>query len=256
MRWVPLNENRLAAKPSGEIEELMQFGDFPVVDTAHLDIVEDIVNNMDERLADVIRAIFYEQVPFSELGERLGCSKTQAWRRTNQAIEELRSLLLTNTTLAKRYNMDSWQSAARAAIDSLDSGTAVPADHNLIDFCIRELRAAVLEQRELPSWGFSQIGIEAIREMRLANLWHPDAFHRMLCGKQHDYGHNNILAFGLIGVAVRLSDKIARLRNLTAKGGKHMSEPLLDTWLDMAGYAVIAEMIFNNTFTLELEEAA
>jgi hypothetical protein len=43
--------------------------------------------------------------------------------------------------------------------------------------------------------------------------------HRLLCRKQHDYGHGNISKFGLIGVAVRMCDKIARAENMTKKGG-------------------------------------
>lgn len=37
-----------------------------------------------------------------------------------------------------------------------------------------------------------------------------DKMHQLLCRKQHDYGHRNITKFGLIGVAVRMCDKIAR----------------------------------------------
>ena len=32
--------------------------------------------------------------------------------------------------------------------------------------------------------------------------------------KQHDYGHDNIMAFKEQGLVVRLSDKVARLKNL------------------------------------------
>jgi hypothetical protein len=74
----------------------------------------------------------------------------------------------------------------------------------------------------------------------------------LLASKQHDYGHGNITAFGLLGVAVRMSDKIARLENLVKRDDDAVNEPLLDTYMDIVGYAVIAGMLLNNTFELEL----
>ena len=44
--------------------------------------------------------------------------------------------------------------------------------------------------------------------------------------KQHDYGHENILAFGEFGVLVRTNDKLARLKNLIGKEG--ITEPRVD----------------------------
>lgn len=259
MRWVPLNEHLATAKPVGETEHLMQYGDPPVEDVSHIEAVEEALHNMDESMQDVLLAVYAEQVPFSELGERLGVSKTQAWRKAKQALDILSTVLSNNTTIRKRYGMTptTWDEAAWAAIESFERPTDAhrSADRELLDFCARELRLAAMHGRDVPTYATSQIGIEAIRELRFLNLWHPQAFLRTLCSKQHDYGHENINAFGLLGVAVRLHDKIARLRNLSAKGDV-MNEPLLDTWLDMVGYAVIAEMLVNNTFNLELGEAA
>ena len=36
----------------------------------------------------------------------------------------------------------------------------------------------------------------------------------VVIAKQHDYGHDNIMAFKEQGLAVRLWDKVARLKNL------------------------------------------
>ena len=69
--------------------------------------------------------------------------------------------------------------------------------------------------------------------------------------KQHDYGHDNILAFGEMGLIVRCSDKVARLRNLQGKEGK--TEPRIDAWSDLAGYSIIALMLDRGWFQLELE---
>lgn len=258
MRWVPLNEHRLVAKPVGDIEHLMQQGDVPDDDTSHIEAVEEALHNMDESMQEVLLAVYAEQVPFSELGERLGVSKTQAWRKAKQALELLGNTLSTNQIIRKRYNMTpaTWEEAAWAAIESFERPIDAnrPADRELLDFCARELRLAAMHGRDVPTYATSQIGIEAVRELRFLNMWHPQAFLRTLCSKQHDYGHENINAFGMLGVAVRLHDKVARLRNLSSKEAA-LNEPLLDTWLDMIGYAVIAEMLITNTFNLELETA-
>lgn len=69
--------------------------------------------------------------------------------------------------------------------------------------------------------------------------------------KQTDYGHNNINAFGELGLIVRTNDKIARLRNLIGKEG--ITEPRIDAWRDIAGYALLALMVGRDWFRLELE---
>ena len=68
--------------------------------------------------------------------------------------------------------------------------------------------------------------------------------------KQHDYGHDNINAFGEVGLLIRTNDKIARLKNLIGKEGK--TEPRTDAWKDIAGYALIALMLDRDWFKLEL----
>lgn len=79
--------------------------------------------------------------------------------------------------------------------------------------------------------------------------------HELLCRKQHDYGHRNITKFGLVGVAVRMCDKIARAENITFSGGVaiQLNEPLQDTYEDIVGYAVIGVMLQRDTFKLLLK---
>jgi len=72
--------------------------------------------------------------------------------------------------------------------------------------------------------------------------------------KQHDYGHENILAFREQGLVVRLWDKISRLKNLIWVKGTPKNESIEDTFIDIAGYAIIGLMLANKTFTNELEE--
>jgi hypothetical protein len=95
----------------------------------------------------------------------------------------------------------------------------------------------------------------AIQELDLRGVemdW--DGMHELLCQKQHDYGHQNIDNFGLVGVAVRLCDKIARAENLKNREANAVSdETIMDTYEDIIGYTVIAMMLDADTFRLELE---
>lgn len=56
------------------------------------------------------------------------------------------------------------------------------------------------------------------------------------------YGPTNIAEWGDLGVVVRLSDKMARLRTLyqTGAGAEALDESIEDTLMDLANYAIIA----------------
>jgi hypothetical protein len=90
--------------------------------------------------------------------------------------------------------------------------------------------------------------------------WQEAAFQqaqdvaKLLISKQHDYGHGNINAFGELGVLVRASDKIERLKNLHKRRDTPSNESVDDTWMDLAGYAIIALMIRRGWFDLPLKE--
>lgn len=105
-------------------------------------------------------------------------------------------------------------------------------------------------------------------EIRLAEstiLDQPNSFEfecRKVCselaelviGKQHDYGKANILDFGETGILIRSNDKFARLKNLIMNKKEPSNESVTDTWKDVAGYAVLALMLRNDTFKLPMEE--
>ncbi|MFA5377138.1 MAG: hypothetical protein WC455_15410 [Dehalococcoidia bacterium] len=75
-----------------------------------------------------------------------------------------------------------------------------------------------------------------------------------LASKHGDYGPNNILGFGEIGLVVREWDKINRLKNLLYDNPHEwINESVDDTWLDIGGYAMIAVMLKRRWFTLPLE---
>jgi hypothetical protein len=77
----------------------------------------------------------------------------------------------------------------------------------------------------------------AITSMDICNL---------LVSKQKDYGKNNIEKFGIVGILIRLSDKVERLLNIMKKSSNLdvavQDEPVYQTLADIIGYCVIAKM--------------
>ena len=65
----------------------------------------------------------------------------------------------------------------------------------------------------------------------------------LLNRKHKDYSAENITAFGEFGVLVRVNDKICRLKNLLSMGMEPKNESVEDSWLDLANYALIAQLI-------------
>lgn len=63
--------------------------------------------------------------------------------------------------------------------------------------------------------------------------------------KQADYGPSNISALGEKGVFVRVWDKVQRLKRLVYDGNEPSNESILDSWLDLAIYALMAILVRN-----------
>jgi len=73
--------------------------------------------------------------------------------------------------------------------------------------------------------------------------------------KHKDYGTQNLMKFGELGILVRCTDKVERLYNLHKNGGAALkSETSRDTWVDLAGYAVQAILMLDGKFELPMEE--
>jgi hypothetical protein len=79
--------------------------------------------------------------------------------------------------------------------------------------------------------------------------------YEMFARKHMDYGLNNIAlggdltqkadkSFSLTGLAIRLTDKISRLKNLLINGRKFVKgEGMEDTFLDIANYGIIGLLV-------------
>ena len=85
-----------------------------------------------------------------------------------------------------------------------------------------------------------------------------DEMYRMFAAKHMDYGLQNISLggdltkendkkFSLTGLAIRLTDKISRLRNLLTNGRNFVKgEGMEDTFIDIANYGIIGLLVGRN----------
>lgn len=84
-----------------------------------------------------------------------------------------------------------------------------------------------------------ELTFEQVLDQELARV------RETLIRKRADYGPGNLPKFGAYGVVVRLSDKVERLVNLVQPTVARTPnyESIDDTWLDVAGYAILARMM-------------
>jgi hypothetical protein len=150
--------------------------------------------------------------------------------------------------------MTTWNKSALNILEMFDRGSDLAFDDTTLGVHAKNIAKAVRENNTVAmhDW-ITAIGFEATRGLASLGLWHPEVMQAVLVKKQNDYGHENILAFGVVGVAIRVCDKIARYENLKDRKDQTQNEPFEDCMMDMVGYATIARMIKNGTFTLELE---
>lgn len=73
----------------------------------------------------------------------------------------------------------------------------------------------------------------------------------LLRRKQQDYGPENILATMHHGLAVRITDKSARLRNMVFNQHDPNFESMRDTYMDVAGYGIIGLLLCDDKFPPE-----
>jgi len=67
--------------------------------------------------------------------------------------------------------------------------------------------------------------------------------------KNKDYGADNILKFGTMGIIVRIGDKLNRINNLVKNKGAAVSdEKEIDTLMDIFNYAVYGIMLSRNVW--------
>ena len=71
---------------------------------------------------------------------------------------------------------------------------------------------------------------------------------RIFIKKHKDYGKNNILDNGELGIIFRINDKLRRLQNLASNGAEPKNESCCENWQDIAVYAIIAILLRDGRF--------
>lgn len=71
---------------------------------------------------------------------------------------------------------------------------------------------------------------------------------KMFIKKHQDYGKENILDTGELGIAFRVSDKLNRIKHIIANKKNPEHESLEESWIDIAVYAVIAVLLKRSWF--------
>ena len=69
--------------------------------------------------------------------------------------------------------------------------------------------------------------------------------------KHKDYGKGNILSVKELGISMRISEKVERLKHLLLKeemGEAPANESIEDSWTDIAVYAILARLLRNGQF--------
>lgn len=219
--------------------------------------VASIVDDLEPRDLWIINACMSEGKSLQKIADELGITKTHVWRLRNQALDKLRGVMMTNTTIRQHVRIaDTWEQSATQWVlylGTLTPGQFIQPSVESMRNHIDSLEEAYRSDREIfgTQQSFERIAAMAVEEMRRREEWDPGYIISTLCKKQHDYGHGNINRFGIYGVIVRLSDKIERLDNLS-KIDKPQNEAKQDTLLDIVGYCVIALMLMDETFNLNL----
>jgi hypothetical protein len=216
------------------------------------------IEQLDEQDQFIVNAVNSEFLSYEQLGKRLGVSKPHAWRLKNNAYAKLQQLLTMHPLIRKKVRVvNNWeQSASQWVMHIASFATEIKeADVTKLQRLITSGRVCLFDQDELPvSLLWTEIAIQAVQDLRMREQWDSGEMCSLLVSNQHDYGHGNITSFGMKGVLVRLSDKVERLINLKSKKSKAQNESVVDTLRDIVGYCVIALMLNDETFNLELGE--
>ena len=73
-------------------------------------------------------------------------------------------------------------------------------------------------------------------------------FLQMFLKKHKDYGKGNILSVKELGIALRISEKIERIKHLLSSSQSPANESVDETWIDIGVYAVIAMLLRKGWF--------
>lgn len=229
-----------------------------------VDAVADGMSTLEEKDRWVLEAVYVWGHSYSEIADMMGySSKASAHGAVRRAQNKLKQVLQIDYRIIRllegkiQMGKETWNDASWRHVRAMDRVATAGNEFmpDMFNTHFRNMGASVkcLDTKNLVDMCWS-VGCEAGRGLAAVGLWDMESMQDILVSKQHDYGHDNINAFGIIGIAVRLSDKIARYNNLMEKTNKVAGETIIDTLMDMIGYAVIARMLDDGTFQLDLEQ--
>lgn len=258
-------------QPSSDYEALMMTapGEEPIPSADEImelrELVAESVQQLPDKYRQTIGLLMYEGLSLREAGQRLGYSDVHIMRLRNTAYDKLRATLTMNIMFRKRYDMaTTWDESATqwcAHIGSL-SKASKKIDFGTMNDRIEALIGITFHNNLEPNpEALVAIASPVVSYLRYRKWWDSAEMGVLLAKKQHDYGHGNILRFGLRGVTVRLTDKYERLTNLQftkeflEDGGvvaPLVNETIADTLRDIVGYCVVGLMLLDDTFRLSL----
>jgi hypothetical protein len=82
-----------------------------------------------------------------------------------------------------------------------------------------------------------------------------DLLHKTLIAKNRDYGNSveeQFNEYGTTSLLIRLDDKLRRLKTLSKQPAEVTSESIQDTFLDLAGYAILGYLCLQEEEDKEL----
>lgn len=266
-------ERLQSRRPSSEMEALMQTapGKEPEPSADELlelrEAVAEALASLEPKYQKTIRLLMYEGMSLRDAGEILGYSDVHIMRIRNSAYAKMKQTLTMNIELRRRYEMaNTWDESATQWCTHIGS---LSQPNNKIDFKTLHDRIDALigitfhNNLEPNPDAFIAIATPVVSYLRANNFWDSAKMAQLLAYKQHDYGHGNIMRFGLKGIVVRLTDKYERLANLQftkdflEDGGTVaplVNETIADTLHDIIGYCVVGLMVLDDTFKLSLGE--
>jgi hypothetical protein len=152
---------------------------------------------------------------------------------------------------------DSWEDYALFGLREIerDAQSQEVIEDDLIGLIVNSMELA-RSVHSMPTTVIVALGESArmaARWLMENDHWDVDGIHNLLVERQRKYGHKNILTFGVAGLLVRMSDKVARIENMLVHGQTDFQDDLwLDAFIDLVGYGVILSMLMQETFTTEL----
>lgn len=72
-----------------------------------------------------------------------------------------------------------------------------------------------------------------------------DEIVEMLVKKNHDYGDKNLRKYGILGIIIRMSDKMERIKNIITSGRNEVGESVNNEFGDIIGYCTQAIRMLN-----------